>query len=126
MKERAIETDIEKNITFKCNKDEIEKVISILIDNAIKHSNKDTSIDVILAKVRNNRVIKVINEGEGIKPGEEELIFERFYRSDKSRNRDSNRYGLGLAIAKRIIELHKGTIKVSSKDSKTTFEIIFK
>ncbi len=122
----TIETDIESNITFKCNKDEIEKVISILIDNAIKHSNKNTNIDIILNKVRNNIVIKVINEGDGIKPGEEELIFERFYRSDKSRNRDSNRYGLGLAIAKQIVHLHKGTIKATSKESKTTFEIIFK
>ncbi len=122
----TIETDIESNITFKCNKDEIEKVISILIDNAIKHSNKNTNIDIILTKVRNNIVIKVINEGDGIKPGEEELIFERFYRSDKSRNRDSNRYGLGLAIAKQIVHLHKGTIKATSKESKTTFEIIFK
>ena len=122
----TMETDIESNITFKCNKDEIEKVISILIDNAIKHSNKNTNIDIILTKVRNNIVIKVINEGDGIKPGEEELIFERFYRSDKSRNRDSNRYGLGLAIAKQIVHLHKGTIKATSKESKTTFEIIFK
>ena len=108
------------------NKDEIEKVISILIDNAIKHSNKNTNIDIILTKVRNNIVIKVINEGDGIKPGEEELIFERFYRSDKSRNRDSNRYGRGLAIAKNIVEVHKGTIKAYTKDNKTIFEIIFK
>ena len=121
-----IEISIDKNIIFKCNKDEIEKVISILIDNAIKHSNKNTIINVILNKTRNNINIKVINEGEGIKPGEEELIFERFYRSDKSRNRDSNRYGLGLAIAKNIVEIHKGTIKAYTKDNKTIFEINFK
>ncbi len=122
----TIETDIESNINYKCNKEEIEKVISILIDNAIKHSNKNTNIDVYLYKIRNNICIKVINTGEGIKPGEEELIFERFYRSDKSRNRESNRYGLGLAIAKNIINLHNGTIKAYSIEGKTTFEIIFK
>ena len=122
----SIETDIESNINFKCNKEEIEKVISILIDNAIKHSNKNSNIDVYLYKVKNNICIKVTNTGEEIKPGEEELIFERFYRSDKSRNRESNRYGLGLAIAKNIINLHNGTIKAYSKDNKTTFEIIFK
>ncbi len=122
----TIETDIESNISYKCNKEEIEKVISILIDNAIKHSNKNTSIDVYLYKLKNNICIKVTNEGQGIKPGEEELIFERFYRLDKSRNRDSNRYGLGLAIAKNIINLHNGIIKAYSKDGKTTFEIIFK
>jgi len=122
----SIETDIEQNINFKCNKEEIEKVISILIDNAIKHSDKNTNIDVYLYKLKNNICIKVINVGEGIKPGDEELIFERFYRSDKSRNREANRYGLGLAIAKNIINLHNGTIKAYSKDGKTTFEIIFK
>lgn len=121
-----IKTDIEKNISFKCNKDDIEKVISILLDNAIKHSNKNTSIEVTLHKMKNNICIKVINEGNEIKKGEEELIFERFFRSDKSRNRDANRYGLGLAIAKNIINLHDGTIKAYSKDSKTTFEINFK
>ena len=121
-----IETDIEANISFKCNKEEIEKVISILVDNAIKHSNKNTSIDIYLYKLKNSICIKVINEGEGIKSGDEELIFERFYRSDKSRNRESNRYGLGLAIAKNIINLHNGTIKAYSNDGKTTFEIIFK
>ena len=121
-----IKTDIEKNTSFKCNKDDIEKVISILLDNAIKHSNKNTSIEVSLHKIKNNICIKVINEGNEIKKGEEELIFERFFRSDKSRNRDANRYGLGLAIAKNIINLHDGTIKAYSKDSKTTFEINFK
>ena len=121
-----IKTDIEKNISFKCNKDDIEKVISILLDNAIKHSNKNTSIEVSLHKIKNNICIKVINEGNAIKEGEEELIFERFFRSDKSRNREANRYGLGLAIAKNIINLHDGTIKAYSKDSKTTFEINFK
>ncbi len=122
----SIDTDIESNITLKCNKEEIEKVISILIDNAIKHSDKNTNINVCLYRLKNNICIKVINDGEGINPGEEELIFERFYRSDKSRNRDANRYGLGLAIAKNIINLHNGTIKAYSKDNKTTFEIIFK
>ena len=76
--------------------------------------------------MKNNICIKVINEGNEIKEDEEELIFERFFRSDKSRNRAANRYGLGLAIAKNIINLHDGTIKAYSKDSKTTFEINFK
>ena len=119
-----IETEVEDDISLKCSKEEIEKLVSTIIDNAIKHSEKDTSVVVKLYK-GNKTVLKVINTGEPIKPGDEEKIFERFYRADKSRNRSDNRYGLGLAIAKRIVTNHGGTIKVSSEDGKTTFKISF-
>ena len=121
-----IETDIEKDIIFKCSMEEIEKLISIILDNAIKHSEKNSTIMVHLKKDRNNINISITNTGEPIAEGEEEKIFERFYRTDKSRNRDANRYGLGLAIAKNIVTNHNGTIKAFSKDGKTTFTIHFK
>lgn len=121
-----IESDIEENIIFKCNKNDIDEVISILIDNAIKHSYKDSTIKVRLYKEKNNITLDVINNGDEIKDDELNKIFERFYRSDKSRNRDTNRYGLGLAIAKNIINNHNGEIKVSSKNNLTTFRVILK
>ena len=121
-----INTNIEKDIIFKCSKEEIERLISILLDNAIKHSYEKTSISVNLNKDKNNIEISIINSGDPIKPGDEEKIFERFYRADKSRNRDANRYGLGLAIAKKIVTNHNGTIKAFSKNGKTTFKIILK
>lgn len=121
-----IETNIEKNVTFKCSKDEIERLISILLDNAIKHSYKDSTIIVNLSKDKNNINIEITNSGDPIKAGDEEKIFERFYRADKSRNREANRYGLGLAIAKNIVTNHNGTIKAYSKDKKTTFKINLK
>ena len=121
-----IESDIEKNIMFKCSKDEIEKLISILLDNAIKHSYKESVIHINLFKEKNSIIIEVKNNGDPINPGDEEKIFERFYRADKSRNRDANRYGLGLAIAKNIVTNHNGFIKASSSDGITTFKINLK
>ena len=117
---------ITPNITFKCNKDEISELLSILLDNAIKHSERKTSIEVKLYKEKDNIIIDVINTGEEIPKDETEKIFERFYRLDKSRNRASGRYGLGLAIAKNIVTNHGGKITASSENGKTTFRTIFK
>lgn len=69
--------------------------------------------------------LTVTNRGEEIPKGEEEKIFERFYRIDKSRNRSEGRYGLGLAIAKSIVEQHKGQISASSANGQTTFCVRF-
>ncbi|MBQ6497154.1 MAG: HAMP domain-containing histidine kinase [Bacilli bacterium] len=121
-----IDTNIEKDIKLKCSKDEIERLVSIILDNAIKHSYKDSSIKVNLKKDKNSIILEITNSGDPIKSGDEEKIFERFYRADKSRKRDSNRYGLGLAIAKNIVINHKGTIKAYSKEGLTTFKINLK
>ena len=121
----SIDTQIEKDIKLKCSKTEIDEVISILIDNAIKHSFKYSIIKVNLYKDKNNIILDIINNGKDIPNDECDKIFERFYRSDKSRNRDSNRYGLGLAIAKNIVNNHNGQIKAFSKDNFTTFRVTF-
>lgn len=122
----GIDTDIEDNINYKCIKEDIEKLISILIDNAVKHSYKDTNIKVIMYKKKNSINIEVINSGDAIKKEDEEKIFERFYRVDKSRNRSDNRYGLGLAIAKSIVINHNGSIEATSSSGKTVFRVVLK
>ena len=122
----SINTQIEKEVMLKCSKTEIDEVVSILIDNAIKHSYKNSTIKVNLYKDKNNIILDIINNGKDIPVDECDKIFERFYRSDKSRNRDSNRYGLGLAIAKNIVNNHEGQIKVFSKENFTTFRVTFK
>ena len=120
-----MEYHIDSDINIKMNENAIKQVIEILLDNAIKHSKEKGKIEVNL-KYTDNIELTVSNLGEPIPKGEEEKIFERFYRVDKSRNRNDNRYGLGLAIAKNIIILHKGIIKAFSKNGKTTFQIILK
>ncbi|MBE5958923.1 MAG: HAMP domain-containing histidine kinase [Lachnospiraceae bacterium] len=120
-----IESEIEDDIMLNCSRDEIEKLVSTLIDNAIKHSFKDKTVTINLKKNKNSIVLKVTNVGKPIKPGDEEKIFERFYRADESRSRGDNRYGLGLAIAKGIAVNHGGNITAKSENEKTTFRVNF-
>ena len=125
--EKGIKFDyhIDDNIFMKMNENALKQVVEILLDNAIKHSKDKGKIEIYL-KENNHIELTVSNLGDAIPKGEEEKIFERFYRADKSRNRNDNRYGLGLAIAKNIVNLHDGTIKAYSKNGKTTFQVDFK
>lgn len=118
--------NIDENISLWCNPDQIKQVIGILIDNATKHCSKNGEIKVNLKKERTNIVLDVINTGKEIPKEIRDKIFERFYREDESRNRDENRYGLGLAIAKNIVTNHNGKIYVNCENGYTTFKIIFK
>lgn len=121
-----IDYQIKDNIKMKLDESSIKELIEILLDNAIKHSKEKSTIKVILTEENNTITLEVQNTGDPIPKGEEEKIFDRFYRIDKSRNRKENRYGLGLAIAKNITENHNGTISASSNDNTTTFKVLFK
>lgn len=128
MYENKIKLDynIQDNININCNSNQMKQLIAILIDNAIKHSEKNGEIKVTLRKEKNEIILKVSNKGKEIPKEMREKIFERFYRADESRNRDTNRYGLGLAIAKNIVLNHNGKISVQSENEYTTFIIRMK
>lgn len=121
-----LDYNISENINFVCNGDQIKQVVGILMDNAIKHSSKDGEIKVGLKKEKNNIVLTVGNKGQEIPKEQRDKIFERFYRGDASRNRNDNRYGLGLAIAKNIVQNHNGSISVDFENGYNIFKIIFK
>ena len=121
-----ISSNIEDDITIKGDKESIKKVFNILLDNAIKYTNKNGKIDVEMYQDKNKIKLKVKNTGEGIKKEDLEKIFERFYRIDTSRARETGGYGLGLSIAKSIVESHNGKIYAESNEGKdTTFIIEF-
>ena len=121
----TLKDDIQDGIELNMDKYKIIQLVSILLDNAVKHSEKNGEITVSLKKDK-DIVLKVVNEGEEIPAGEEEKIFERFYRADESRNRNENRYGLGLAIAKNICLSHNAKISAKSENGYTTFKVVFK
>lgn len=125
-KEIKLDYNLDEDVKFNCNSDEIKELLTILLDNAVKHSIKYGNIVVNLNKTNDKIILEIKNKGLPIPKGEEEKIFERFYRVDKSRSTDENRYGLGLAIAKSIVLRHNGVISASSADDFTTFKVIFK
>lgn len=104
----------------------MNELVEILLDNALKHTDKRNTIEVELKSEGNNIILRVKDTGNVIPKGEEEKILERFYHLDKSRSRKNNRYGLGLAIAKNIVVNHKGKIRAKSNGNETVFEVLFK
>ncbi len=96
----------------------ILQVLHNLLDNALAHTPGDGSITVNVAPKETTVEISVTDTGEGIAADELPNIFERFYRVDKSRARATGGHGLGLTIAKRLVEAHNGTIKVESEPGK--------
>jgi two-component system sensor histidine kinase CiaH len=91
------------------------ELVAILLDNAIKYSPSHSSIRIISEPLAHQVKLSVVDAGVGIEAADLPHIFDRFYRSDKSRTKKGiNGYGLGLSIAKRIIEVHNGSITVDS------------
>ena len=100
-KKIKLETNIKENIEFNGDKEDIKHIISIILDNAIKHTEENKEIIINTEKEKNDIKIEIKNEGEPIPKGEEEKIFERFYRVDKARSRSEKRYGLRTFYCKR-------------------------
>lgn len=119
-----LKSDIQEKIMMYGNNEDVEHILSTLIDNAIKHTENSKEVIVELRKNKNNIILQVKNMGEPIPEDEREKIFERFYRIDKSRNREEKRYGLGLAIAKSTVQRYNGNIEVSCKNGFTIFKVI--
>lgn len=119
-----LETNISKNLFINGDKESLKKLFSIIMDNAIKHTNKNGNITISLFSDKNKVKMIIRNTGEGIEPEHLERIFERFYRVDSSRDRETGGYGLGLSIARSIVKQHKGKIYAKSKVGEFTSFIV--
>lgn len=111
-------------IDMKADKARLHQLLVILIDNALKYTSEHDSIGVTTYVEDQKVVIEVSDTGMGIKEEYLPYIFDRFYREDKARSRETGGVGLGLSIAKWIVEKHRGTIKVmKNQQTGTTFII---
>lgn len=116
---------LEKEIYVKCDSNRIQRVFENILRNAINYSYENTKVDIILVKKESYVEIIFINSGNTILESHLERVFEQFYRIDASRNSKTGGAGLGLAIAKEIVEAHNGVIEISSKQNKTKVLIKF-
>ena len=119
-----LETNISKDLFVNGDKESLKKLFSIIMDNAIKHTNKQGTITVSLFTYKNKIKMIIRNTGEGIASENLERVFERFYRVDNSRDRETGGYGLGLSIASSIVKQHNGKIYAKSKVGEFTSFIV--
>lgn len=110
----ALQETCASSLACRMNAPLIEQAITNLVDNAIKHSSRDTRVTVRGERRAGGVVIEVIDTGPGIAEEHQQRIFERFYRVDRARSRESGGTGLGLAIVKHIAQAHAGEVRLLS------------
>lgn len=119
----TLNCNITNNICVEGNSTQLKQIVSILLDNAIRHSKDKGEVYLSLIKEHGCAKLSVINKGDEISTQQREQIFERFYRADTVRNSEDKHYGLGLAIAKAIVTSHKGHIEVQCFDGFVEFKV---
>ena len=124
----SISSEITPRIAVKGSAEELERMLKTLLDNALKYAEKGTEVHVRLTREGTRAIFSVTNFGEPIPESDLPHVFERFYRSDKARTTgapgEAGSFGLGLAIAKSIVEANEGTIRATSdRENGTTFTV---
>ena len=125
-KKRNVELILESIREVSAEVDEVKLSLALnnLVENAVKYNIEDGWVRVTLDADHKYFYIKVADSGIGIPEEFQDRIFERFYRVDKARSRETGGTGLGLAITKSVILMHQGTIKLESKEGEgTTFTV---
>lgn len=121
---KSMHVTIEPNISFCGDQKSIERLMSVLLDNAVKYCLYHGKIEVTLEKQKRFVVFTVYNTCDNLTKEDIPHLFDRFYRSDQSRNSETGGYGIGLSIAKSVVEAHKGKISATSSDGKSLAIIV--
>ena len=125
LKEKSLAWDLSlaHDVVLSCDSDKIQRVFDNLLRNAANYSYPNTCIQVTLEKDLTNVVVNIENQGQTIPPDKLDRIFEPFFRLDSSRSSTSGGAGLGLAIAKEIVELHGGGIRAESANERVSLRV---
>lgn len=123
-KQIDLEVEMDEDRTFEADFSKVKQILINLLENALNYTPDHGKISLSIHVDEQNVLIEVSDTGIGIKEKEIDRIFERFYRVDQDRSRNTGGTGLGLAIVKHIVETHKGSIDVQSEENKgTTFVV---
>lgn len=119
----SIYTDIEKDIRITAVPEHITELVTILLDNAIKYSPNDKKINIELKHKGKSVKLLVSNYCKEISKEEQERLFDRFYRTDSARTHQNGGYGIGLSVAKAIVEIYHGRLETGYNNGVITFEV---
>lgn len=122
----TLSEEVTPGISIQGDEAQLRRLVVILLDNAVKYAGENGTVTVRLSRVQDRPQLSVHNTGPAIPPEHLPHLFERFYRSDAARDRTQGGYGLGLSIAKSVVEGHGGKISVTSThEDGTTFTVVF-
>ena len=116
---KSLQQDIEEDVTVTGDEAFLTQLVSLLLDNAVKYSDEEGNIQVRLHKKGKKTMLQISNTAKDLQTGNLDILFERFYRTDASRNSETGGSGIGLSVAKAIVQAHKGSIHARSIDGKT-------
>lgn len=118
-KGKSLIQDIDEGVHVTGDEAFLTQLVSLLLDNAVKYSDEEGNIQVYLHKKGKKAILQITNTARDLQTGNLDILFERFYRTDASRNSETGGSGIGLSVAKAIVQAHKGTIHARSTDGKT-------
>lgn len=126
MKNITLQSEIQPQVMLHANQEQIEQLLSILLDNAVKYTPDDGEITAVLKKDEKSTVLTLSNTLDSIPNTSPEKLFERFYRADEARTQKSGGYGIGLSVAQSIVLANKGSISASyEQPDKIIFTVKF-
>lgn len=115
---KNLQLTVKPGIIYRGNEKSIRQLLGILMDNAMKYSSENAEISVSLKKKGKKILLEIYNDAEDLPEGRLDILFERFYRLDSSRNSSTGGSGIGLSVAQAIVQAHKGKITAENKTGK--------